>query len=262
MVGQLPAAGPVPAAAARIRGGRGSSLGRGPGRGGRRRGDHGLAGPTQATIIEIGAVRLSGGQVTGEFFSLVSPGPGSRARHHRADRDHRRDGQPAPRRRPTPCAAFLAFASGAVLVAHNAPFDLGFLTSGCRGQRAGLAGHRGAGHRGAGPAGAARGPGARLQAGHPGRVLRAPGPRPATGPWPTPRPPARCCWACWTWWRPPAGSGPRRSPRPVAALPAPRPMAAICAEPGGQRPWRPPERPRGRGGCTLLARPGRRFPAS
>ena len=26
-----------------------------------------------------------------------------------------------------------------------------------------------------------------------------------------------------------SGRGPRRSPRPVAALPAPRPMAAICA---------------------------------
>ncbi len=31
--------------------------------------------PGQATIIEIGAVRLSGRQVTGEFFSLVSPAP-------------------------------------------------------------------------------------------------------------------------------------------------------------------------------------------
>ena len=87
--------------------------------------------PEQADLIEIGAVRLSGGQVTGEFFSpgpAARPGPG---RHHRADRHHRRDGQPA-RRPPAPALrAFLAFARGAVLVAHNAPFDLAFLTRGC-----------------------------------------------------------------------------------------------------------------------------------
>jgi DNA polymerase-3 subunit epsilon len=92
--------------------------------------------PENSTIIEIGAVRLRGTQVTGEFFCLVDPAapippditeltgitdemvavaPGGRAA----------------------LAAFLSFAAGAVLVAHNAPFDLGFLSSGCR--AAGLA---------------------------------------------------------------------------------------------------------------------------
>jgi DNA polymerase-3 subunit epsilon len=87
--------------------------------------------PEKAAIIEIGAVRLSGGRVMGEFFSLVKPAA------------------PIPpditeltgitdamvSRAPSSAAAlraFLAFASRCVLAAHNAPFDLGFLTSGCR----------------------------------------------------------------------------------------------------------------------------------
>jgi DNA polymerase-3 subunit epsilon len=87
--------------------------------------------PEKATIIEIGAVRLSGAQVTGEFFSLVNPAT------------------PIPpditeltgitdamvSRAPASGAAlrtFLTFAAGCVLTAHNAPFDLGFLTSGCQ----------------------------------------------------------------------------------------------------------------------------------
>jgi DNA polymerase III epsilon subunit family exonuclease len=84
----------------------------------------------QAALIEIGAVRLSGAQVTGEFFSLVSP-----ADPVPADITELTGITDAMVRR-APSAevalrAFLAFASGAVLVAHNAPFDLGFLTSGC-----------------------------------------------------------------------------------------------------------------------------------
>jgi DNA polymerase III subunit epsilon len=102
--------------------------------------------PAEATIIEIGAVRLSGAQVTGaqvtgaqvtearvtgEFFSLVNPAipipPDITALTGITD---------AMVAAAPPAAAalgaFLAFARGAILVAHNAPFDLAFLTSGCR----------------------------------------------------------------------------------------------------------------------------------
>jgi DNA polymerase III subunit epsilon len=84
----------------------------------------------QGEITEIGAVRVTGGQLTGEFSSLVRP------RGHIptdittltgiTDEMVGRAPPPAPALR-----AFLAFASDCVLVAHNAPFDLGFLTAAC-----------------------------------------------------------------------------------------------------------------------------------
>jgi DNA polymerase III subunit epsilon len=87
--------------------------------------------PGEATIIEIGAVRLAGDAVTGEFFSLVDPAvpvpPDITTLTGISDEMVRR----APPAREA-LASFLAFARGAVLVAHNAPFDLGFLTTGCR----------------------------------------------------------------------------------------------------------------------------------
>jgi DNA polymerase III subunit epsilon len=85
----------------------------------------------QATIIEIGAVRLGGGQVTGEFFSLINPDrpipPGITELTGITGAMVSRAPSAA-----VALTAFLAFASGCTLVAHNAPFDLDFLTDGCR----------------------------------------------------------------------------------------------------------------------------------
>jgi DNA polymerase-3 subunit epsilon len=82
----------------------------------------------QAELTEIGAVRLCGRELTGEFSSLVRPaGPipaDITALTGITDQMVSR----APRAGPA-LRAFLAFAGECVLVAHNAPFDLGFLTT-------------------------------------------------------------------------------------------------------------------------------------
>jgi len=84
----------------------------------------------QGELTEIGAVRLTGGQVTGEFSSLVRtrlPVPADiTALTGITDEMVGRAPQPAAALR-----AFLAFACDGVLVAHNAPFDLAFLTTAC-----------------------------------------------------------------------------------------------------------------------------------
>jgi len=82
--------------------------------------------PGAARPCEIGAVRVRGLELDGRFQSLANPGarlqPGVAALTGLRDEDLRR----AP-----PVAAvvrqFLAFAGDAVLVAHNARFDLAFL---------------------------------------------------------------------------------------------------------------------------------------
>ena len=86
--------------------------------------------PKDSAITEIGAVKIRGGQVLGEFQTLIDPG---------------REIPPyisvltgitsmmvatAPRI-GTVLPSFLEFARGTVLVAHNAPFDLGFLKAAC-----------------------------------------------------------------------------------------------------------------------------------
>ena len=83
-----------------------------------------------AGITEIGAVKVRGGEVLGEFSTLVNPGTGippfiavltgiTDAMVYEA---------------PTIEAvlpSFLEFAKGSVLVAHNAPYDTGFLKAAC-----------------------------------------------------------------------------------------------------------------------------------
>jgi DNA polymerase-3 subunit epsilon len=81
-------------------------------------------------ITEIGAVKVRGGRVLGEFATLVDPGGPippqvvaltgiTSAMLHDAPRIER------------VLPAFLEFAAGSVLVAHNASFDTGFLRAAC-----------------------------------------------------------------------------------------------------------------------------------
>jgi DNA polymerase III subunit epsilon len=86
--------------------------------------------PGEAAITEIGAVRLNGGEITGEFASLVRPGGPIPADICELTGITDAMVSRAPAAAPA-LQAFLAFARGCVLVAHNAPFDLGFLTAAC-----------------------------------------------------------------------------------------------------------------------------------
>jgi DNA polymerase-3 subunit epsilon len=82
--------------------------------------------PRDCGITEIGAVKVRGGEVLGEFQTLVNPGEPIPAFisvltgiTDRMVADSPRIGQALP--------AFLEFAQGSVLVAHNAGFDISFL---------------------------------------------------------------------------------------------------------------------------------------
>ena len=86
--------------------------------------------PTNAGITEVGAVKVRGGAVLGEFQTLVDPGipvpPFIAALT--GITDSLLIGAP---RLPAVLPAFLEFARGTVLVAHNAPYDVGFLRGAC-----------------------------------------------------------------------------------------------------------------------------------
>jgi DNA polymerase III subunit epsilon len=84
--------------------------------------------PAEASITEIGAVRLNGGELTGEFSSLMRPGGPIPA--DICELTGITDAMVCRAPAPAPVLqAFLAFARGCLFVAHNAPFDLGFLTA-------------------------------------------------------------------------------------------------------------------------------------
>ncbi|SDT16961.1 DNA polymerase-3 subunit epsilon [Brevibacterium sandarakinum] len=85
----------------------------------------------KSEITEIGAIKTRGGEVLGEFQSLVKPEESvispfvaqlTGITHAMVD--------DAPSIRSV-LPSFLEFSVGAVLVAHNAPFDIGFLRSAC-----------------------------------------------------------------------------------------------------------------------------------
>ncbi len=81
-------------------------------------------------ITEIGAVKVRGGEVLGEFQTLVNPAQAIPP--FIAVLTGITDGMVADAPRLAQALpAFLEFSRGAVLVAHNAPFDLGFLKAGC-----------------------------------------------------------------------------------------------------------------------------------
>ncbi len=87
--------------------------------------------PEESSITEIGAVRIGGGQPELEFSALINPGgpipEGITGLTGITD---------AMVSNAPPISAvlpgFLAFARGCVVAAHNAPFDIGFLSAACQ----------------------------------------------------------------------------------------------------------------------------------
>lgn len=82
--------------------------------------------PQTSAITEIGAVRVRGGEVLGELQTLVDPGTPVPAAISALTGITTSMVRGAPTIAEV-LPAFLEFAAGAVLVAHNAPFDVGFL---------------------------------------------------------------------------------------------------------------------------------------
>ncbi|WP_066589073.1 DEDD exonuclease domain-containing protein [Cellulomonas timonensis] len=82
--------------------------------------------PQSSAITEIGAVKVRGGEVLGEFQTLVNPGGPIPAFISVLTGITTAMVVEAPRIEEV-LPSFLEFARGAVLVAHNAPFDIGFL---------------------------------------------------------------------------------------------------------------------------------------
>lgn len=87
-------------------------------------------GAASDAITEIGAVRVRGGEVTGEFQTLVNPHVGIPALISvLTGITNAMVAQAPPLGEVLP--SFLEFAQGCVLVAHNARFDVGFLRRAC-----------------------------------------------------------------------------------------------------------------------------------
>jgi len=82
--------------------------------------------PAEAEITEVGAVKVRGGEVLGEFQTLVDPG-GPVPPYIQVLTGITTTMLVGAPRIEEVLPSFLEFARGAVLVAHNAPFDVGFL---------------------------------------------------------------------------------------------------------------------------------------
>ncbi|MPZ83370.1 MAG: DEDD exonuclease domain-containing protein [Actinophytocola sp.] len=82
------------------------------------------------TITEVGAVKIRGGEVVGEFATLVDPGRGIPPEVVTLTGITDAMVYAAPRLDAV-LPAFLEFAEGAVLVAHNAGFDTNFMRKAC-----------------------------------------------------------------------------------------------------------------------------------
>ncbi|WP_280314075.1 exonuclease domain-containing protein, partial [Nocardia wallacei] len=99
--------------------------------------------PERDAITEIGAVKVRGGEVLGEFATLVNPGCAIPPQIIQVTGITTAMVLDAPRIEAV-LPGFLEFAAGAVLVAHNARFDTGFLkAAGPRAGRPGGPGHGG-----------------------------------------------------------------------------------------------------------------------
>ncbi len=81
-------------------------------------------------VTEIGAVKIRGGEVLGEFATLVDPGRGIPPQVVALTGITQLMVTGAPRMDEV-LPAFLEFAAGAVLVAHNSGFDVGFMKAAC-----------------------------------------------------------------------------------------------------------------------------------
>ncbi len=91
--------------------------------------------PTQNQIIEIGAVRVEGGKITERFSTFVNPEVPIPYRIEQLTGINDSMVLEAPKIQEV-LPEFLTFCQGAVMVAHNASFDMGFIRENC--QRLGL----------------------------------------------------------------------------------------------------------------------------
>ena len=82
-------------------------------------------------ITEIGAVKVRGGEVIGEFATLVDPERGIPFEIIRLTGITDAMAGAAPKLAAV-LPSFLEFVAGAVLVAHNSAFDIGFMKAACR----------------------------------------------------------------------------------------------------------------------------------
>ena len=85
------------------------------------------------SITEVGAVKVRGGEILGELATLVDPGTGIPPAIVALTGITEMMIAGAPRL-ATVLPSLLEFCAGAVLVAHNSPFDVGFLREACRRQ--------------------------------------------------------------------------------------------------------------------------------